>query len=50
MTKLLDLTKKHLENYLTAGSLIACVQTSPLPQKKTIFSEGGRVSVHRLVP
>ena len=28
--------------------MIACVQTSPLPQKKYIFPEGGGTSVHRL--
>ena len=28
--------------------LVACVQTSPLPQKKSIFSEGGGTSVHSL--
>ena len=34
---------------LTYASL-ACVQTSPLPQEKSIFPEGGGRSVHRLMP
>ena len=34
---------------LTYASL-ACVQTSPLPQEKSIFPEGGGTSVHRLMP
>ena len=32
----------------TSNFTLACVQTSPLPQKKSIFSEGGGTSVHRL--
>ena len=37
---------------LCVNSLLVCVQTSPLSQKKKIdyfFSEGGGTSVHRLL-